>query len=53
MLAEGRTMKEIAFRLELSPRTIAFHKYKMMTKTNNSMALLIGLRFRIYGSGVC
>src|SRR5215471_2629712 len=32
MLAEGRTMKEIAFRLELSPRTIAFHKYKMMTQ---------------------
>jgi len=32
MLAEGRTMKEIALRLELSPRTIAFHKYKMMTQ---------------------
>jgi len=32
LLAEGRTMKEIAFLLELSPRTIAFHKYKMMTQ---------------------
>ena len=30
LLAEGRTMKEIAFLLNLSPRTIAFHKYKMM-----------------------
>jgi DNA-binding NarL/FixJ family response regulator len=32
LLAEGRTMKEIAFLLNLSPRTIAFHKYKMMTQ---------------------
>ena len=32
LLAEGRTMKEIAFLLELSPRTIAFHKYKMMNQ---------------------
>jgi len=32
LLAEGRTMKEIAYLLDLSPRTIAFHKYKMMTQ---------------------
>ena len=32
MLAEGRTMKEIAFRLDLSTRTVAFHKYSMMTQ---------------------
>ena len=32
MLAEGRTMKEIAFRLNLSTRTVAFHKYSMMTQ---------------------
>jgi DNA-binding NarL/FixJ family response regulator len=32
LLAEGRTMKEVAFLLDLSPRTIAFHKYKMMTQ---------------------
>jgi DNA-binding NarL/FixJ family response regulator len=31
LLAEGRTMKEIAFMLDLSPRTIAFHKYSMMS----------------------
>ena len=32
MLAEGRTMKEIAFRLDLSTRTVAFHKYAMMSQ---------------------
>jgi DNA-binding NarL/FixJ family response regulator len=32
LLAEGYTMKEIAYRLDLSPRTVAFHKYSMMTQ---------------------
>lgn len=30
LLAEGRSMKEVAFVLNLSPRTVAFHKYTMM-----------------------
>jgi DNA-binding NarL/FixJ family response regulator len=30
LLAEGRSMKEVAFVLKLSPRTVAFHKYTMM-----------------------
>lgn len=30
LLAEGRSMKEAAFILNLSPRTVAFHKYTMM-----------------------
>jgi len=30
LLAEGRSMKEIAFVLNVSPRTVAFHKYTMM-----------------------
>jgi DNA-binding NarL/FixJ family response regulator len=30
LLAEGRSMKEAAALLDISPRTIAFHKYKMM-----------------------
>ena len=30
LLAEGRTMKEIARILEITPRTVAFHKYSMM-----------------------
>ena len=30
LLAEGRSMKEVAFVLNLTPRTVAFHKYNMM-----------------------
>jgi DNA-binding NarL/FixJ family response regulator len=30
LLAEGRSMKEAAFILNVTPRTVAFHKYTMM-----------------------
>ena len=30
LLAEGRSMKEVALKLKLSPRTVAYHKYTMM-----------------------
>ena len=30
LLSEGRSLKEAAFILHLSPRTVAFHKYTMM-----------------------
>jgi DNA-binding NarL/FixJ family response regulator len=30
LLAEGRSMKEVAQLLHVTPRTVAFHKYKMM-----------------------
>ena len=30
LLAEGRSAKEVAVTLEISPRTVEFHKYKMM-----------------------
>jgi DNA-binding NarL/FixJ family response regulator len=30
LLAEGRSMKEVATLLDLTPRTVAFHKYRMM-----------------------
>jgi DNA-binding NarL/FixJ family response regulator len=30
LLAEGRSMKEVASLLNLAPRTVAFHKYRMM-----------------------
>ena len=30
LLAEGKSMKEAAAILDLTPRTVAFHKYKMM-----------------------
>ena len=34
LLAEGHSMKEIASVLNLSPRTVAFHKYQMMSQLN-------------------
>ena len=30
LLAEGRAMKEVAYMLNITPRTVAFHKYTMM-----------------------
>jgi DNA-binding NarL/FixJ family response regulator len=30
LLAEGKSMKEVAAILEISPRTVEFHKYRMM-----------------------
>ncbi len=30
LLAEGRSMKEVAAELNITPRTVAFHKYRMM-----------------------
>jgi DNA-binding NarL/FixJ family response regulator len=30
LLAEGRSMKEVAAILNITPRTVAFHKYRMM-----------------------
>jgi DNA-binding CsgD family transcriptional regulator len=41
LLAEGKTMKEIASVLSITPRTVAFHKYQMMEeldiKTNSEL----------------
>jgi len=41
LLAEGRTMKETADLLHLTPRTVAFHKYRIMDefglKTNSDL----------------
>ncbi len=42
LLVEGRSMKEAAFILHVSPRTVAFHKYTMMEHLNiRSSAQLI------------
>jgi DNA-binding NarL/FixJ family response regulator len=30
LLAEGKSMKEVAYILKVTPRTVAFHKYKIM-----------------------
>jgi DNA-binding NarL/FixJ family response regulator len=44
LLAEGRTMKEAADILHVTPRTVAFHKYRIMEefgiKTNSDLILL-------------
>jgi DNA-binding CsgD family transcriptional regulator len=38
LLAEGKSMKEVAAVLDISPRTVEFHKYRVMellgVKTN-------------------
>jgi DNA-binding CsgD family transcriptional regulator len=34
LLAEGRSMKQVADVLKVTPRTVAFHKYRMMTQLN-------------------
>ena len=44
LLAEGKTMRETADELHVTPRTIAFHKYKIMEefglKTNSDLVKL-------------
>jgi DNA-binding NarL/FixJ family response regulator len=34
LIAEGRSMKEVASVLNVTPRTVAFHKYRMMEQLN-------------------
>lgn len=47
LLAEGRSMKEVGFVLNVSPRTVAFHKYAMMDRLNiRSSAELIEFAMR-------
>jgi DNA-binding NarL/FixJ family response regulator len=47
LLAEGRSMKEAAGILNVSPRTIAFHKYRMMEQLRvQSTAALIQFAVR-------
>jgi len=47
LLAEGRSMKEVATVLDLSVRTVAFHKYKMMEHLHiDSTAALIQFAVR-------
>ena len=52
LLAEGNTMKEVASILNISPRTVAFHKYRMMEalglKTNTEL-LRLAIKERIVG----
>jgi DNA-binding NarL/FixJ family response regulator len=34
LLAEGKSMKEVASLLKVTPRTVAFHKYHIMEELN-------------------
>lgn len=47
LLAEGRSMKEVAYLLNVTPRTVAFHKYTMMDQLQlKSSAELIQFAMR-------
>jgi DNA-binding NarL/FixJ family response regulator len=54
LLAEGRSMKEVAAILDLAPGTVAFHKYNMMERlgiTTNAGLLLYAMKhFIVAGS---
>ncbi len=50
LLAEGRSMKEAAKILNVAPRTVAFHKYRMMKEfnlRNNAELIRFALREHI------
>jgi DNA-binding NarL/FixJ family response regulator len=50
LLAEGRSMKEIAYLLEITHRTVRFHKYHIMEElglTNNSELVQYAIRHSI------
>jgi len=42
LLAKGNTMREVATILKITPRTVAFHKYRMMSalKISSSAELI-------------
>lgn len=47
LLAEGHSMKEVAQVLNVAPRTVAFHKYRIMQQLNiNSTAQLVQFAVR-------
>jgi DNA-binding NarL/FixJ family response regulator len=49
LLAEGHSMKQIADVLKVTPRTVAFHKYRMMAQLNiTSTAALIEFAVKGY-----
>jgi DNA-binding NarL/FixJ family response regulator len=53
LLAEGRSMKEVAYILKLTPRTVAFHKYKIMERLRvrtNSELVQYAIREHIISS---
>jgi len=52
LLAEGKSMKEIAYILEVKPGTVAFHKYKIMEQlriTTNAQLIEYALKHHVIG----
>ena len=50
LLAEGKSMKEVASILNLTPRTVAFHKYRMMEQlkiTTNAELIQYAIRHHV------
>ena len=53
MLAEGRSMKEVAYILHISQRTVRFHKYRIMDElgiTTNSELVHYAIKHSIIPS---
>lgn len=53
LLAEGKSMKEVASDLTLTPRTVAFHKYRVMEilhLKNNAELVQYAMRERMVAS---
>ncbi len=38
LLVQGNTMREVATILQITPRTVAFHKYRMMSDLKISLS---------------
>jgi DNA-binding NarL/FixJ family response regulator len=56
LLAEGLTMKEVASKLDVSPRTVAFHKYTMMDQLhlrNSAELVQFAVRSSLVSSASC
>ncbi len=50
LLVKGNTMREVAAILKITPRTVAFHKYRMMSAleiTSNAELIRYAVRRRI------
>ncbi|HWZ60306.1 MAG TPA: helix-turn-helix transcriptional regulator [Gemmatimonadaceae bacterium] len=47
LIAEGRSMKQVAAVLQVSPRTVAFHKYRMMKQLRITTTVEL-LRFAMH-----
>ncbi len=50
LLVKGKTMREVATILKITPRTVAFHKYRIMSAlkiTSNAELIRYAIKHRI------